>query len=242
MQKLFLFLVCFAFCARQATAQTVSLNGYVKDSLTHLPVFGATLSNSTKGQKVSTDGNGFFRIQVSPNDLLYALALGYHYDTLRYSVLFQDTITLFLSPVNVLQAVTVETGYQKYQLDSLQRRREFEEARGHQLSAIDKSKYKQTFGLTLNLDRLFKKRYKDGRKAEDVFTAQEKDAYVRFRFPPQLVSFYTGLKGEPLLAFMRQYTPSYNWLRSHHHREQLIDYLSESLKAYRNSSKLLNKK
>jgi hypothetical protein len=235
MQKLLLFLFCFAFCASRSAAQTVALNGYIKDSLTHLPVFGATLSNSTKSQKVTTDGKGFFRIIVSPNDLLYALATGYRYDTLRYSLLFQDTITLFLPPVNVLQAVTIETGYQRYQLDSLQRRKEFEEARGHQLSTIDKSKYKQTFGLTLNLDRLFKKKYNNGHKAEEVFTAQEREAYVRFRFPPQMVSLYTGLKGNALLDFMRLYTPSYEWLRSHTLREQVIDYLSDKLKAYRNN-------
>lgn len=237
MQKLLLVLLCFAFCTNHTAAQTVVLNGYVKDSLTHLPVFGATLSNSTKAQKVSTDGNGFFRMLVSPNDLLYVLARGYHYDTLRYSLLFQDTITLFLSPVNVLQTVTIETGYQKYQQDSLERRREFEQARGHQLSAIDKSKYKQTFGLTFNLDRLFKKKYNDGSKAEEVLTAREREAYIRFRFSPQLVSFYTGLKGDALLVFMRQYTPSYEWLRTHTAREQLIDYLGEKLKAYRTNNK-----
>ncbi|MBB1285494.1 hypothetical protein HRH25_14005 [Flavisolibacter sp. BT320] len=237
MQKLLLVLACFVFMATGTMAQTITLNGFVKDSLTHLPVFGATLSNSTKAQKVSTDGHGFFRMQVSPNDLLYALARGYHYDTLRYSLLFQDTITIFLSPVNVLQTVTIETGYQKYQQDSLERRREFEEARGHQLSAIDKSKHKQTFGLTFNLDRLFKRKYNDGSKAEEVLTAREREAYVRFRFSPQMVSFYTGLKGEALLSFLRQHTPSYEWLRSHPHREELIDYLGEKLKAYRNSNR-----
>jgi hypothetical protein len=237
MQKLLVFSICFVFFTSHLTAQTVFLNGYVKDSLTHLPVFGATLSNSTKAQKVRTDGNGFFRIPVSPNDLLYALGTGYHYDTLRYSMLFQDTITIFLSPVNVLQTVTIETGYQKYRQDSLERRREFEEARGHQLSAIDKSKHKQTFGLTFNLDRLFKRKYNDGSKAEEVLTAREREAYVRFRFSPQMVSFYTGLKGEALLAFMRQFTPSYEWLRSNVAREQLIDYLGEKLRAYRNSNK-----
>lgn len=237
MQKLLLVLACLVFMATGTMAQTITLSGYVKDSLTHLPVFGATLSNSTKAQKVSTDSHGFFRIQVSPNDLLYALARGYHYDTLRYSFLFQDTITIFLSPVNVLQTVTIETGYQKYQQDSLERRREFEEARGHQLSAIDKSKHKQTFGLTFNLDRLFKRKYNDGSKAEEVLTAREREAYVRFRFSTQMVSFYTGLKGDALLSFLRLYTPSYEWLRSHHHREQLIDYLGEKLKAYRNSKR-----
>lgn len=237
MQKLLLVLAFFVFCTTGTRAQTISLNGYVKDSLTHLPVTGATLSNSTKGQKVSTDANGFFRLQVSPNDLLYALAGGYHYDTLRYSMLFQDTITVFLSPVNVLQAVTIETGYRRYQLDSLERRREFEEARGSQISAVDRSKYKQTFGLTFNLDRVFKKKYKEGRKAEEALTAREREAYIRFRFSPQMVSFYTGLKGDALLSFLRQYTPSYDWLRSHIEREHLIDYLSESLKTFRRTQR-----
>ncbi|HEV7332140.1 MAG TPA: hypothetical protein VGN63_13980 [Flavisolibacter sp.] len=238
MQKLLLLWACFVFCANGSTAQTISLNGYVRDSLTHLPVLGATLSNSTKGQKVSTDGKGFFRIIVSPNDLLYALATGYHYDTLRYSLLFQDTITIFLSPVNVLQAVTIETGYQKYQLDSLQRRMAFEETRGTRLPVIDRSYNKKTFGLTFNLDRIFKNKDKDGNRAEVALNTREKEAYVRFRFSPHMVSFYTGLKGDALLAFMRQYTPSYEWLRSHPYREQLLDYLGESLKAYRNSKKL----
>lgn len=238
MHRSLLFLICLVFSAGQSRAQTIALNGYIKDSLTQLPLFGATLSNSTKAQKVATDSRGFFRIMVSPNDLLYALATGYRYDTLRYSILFQDTVTLFLPPLNVLQTVTIETGYQKYQMDSLQRRKEFEEDRGQQLSAIDRSKYKQTFGLTLNLDRLFKRKYKGGRQAEDVFNSIERDAYVRFRFPPQAVSFYTGLKGDALLAFMRQYTPSYEWLRAHPLREQLIDYLSQRLQTYRDSKKL----
>lgn len=233
MQKRFLFLVCFAFCTTVATAQTVLLRGYVKDSLTHLPLLGATLSNSATGKKVTADGTGFFSLPVSSNDLLYAVATGYRYDTLRYALLFQDTITLFLSPVNLLQAVTVETGYRKYQLDSLQRRMDFEESRGTRLSAIDRSYNKKTFGLTFNLDRIFKNRDKDGNKAEQTLNAREKESYVRFRFSPQVVSYYTGLKSDALLAFMRQYTPSYDWLRSHPHREQLLDYLGESLKAYR---------
>ena len=233
MQKTSLFLLCFVVCATRSSAQAVTLYGFVKDSLTHLPLPGATLSNSTKDLKGQPDANGFFRLAVSPGDLLYALATGYQYDTLRYSLLFKDTVTLFLPPVNVLQTVTVETGYRRYQLDSLRRRQEFEEARGHRLSAIDGSKHKQTFGLTLNLDRLFKKKYKHKRKEEEVYTAVVRKAYIRFRFPPQTVAFYTGLKGDALLRFMQLYTPSYDWLRTHPAREQLLDYLSEKLKAYR---------
>lgn len=210
------------------------LTGYLKDSLTQLPVAGGTLSNPLIRKKVQTDAGGFFRIPVSPNDLLYASAVRYNYDTLRYSMLFQDTVTIYLAPVNVMETVTIETGYQKYRMDSLQRRADFEESRGHPLSAVDRSPRKTYFGLTVNLDRLFKKKYKNRKKDEQSFQRLEEQAYVNYRFPPQLVAFYTGLKGEGLLTFIRLYTPSCEWFRNHLFKEQLIDYLGEKLALYRN--------
>lgn len=210
------------------------LSGYLKDSLTHLPIAGGTLSNPSIKKKVQTDASGFFRLPVSPNDLLYALAVRYNYDTLRYSMLFQDTVTIYLVPVNVMETVTIETGYQKYRMDSLQRRHDFEESRGHILNTVDRSSQKPYFGLTINLDRFFKKKYKNKKKDEQSFQHLEQQAYVNYRFPLQLVAFYTGLKAEGLLTFMRLYTPSYEWLRSHLSKEQLIDYLSEKRTLYRN--------
>lgn len=210
------------------------MSGYLKDSLTHLPVAGGTLSNPAAKKKIQTDASGFFRLPVSPNDLLYALAVRYNYDTLRYSILFQDTITIYLAPVNVMETVTIETGYQKYRMDSLQRRRDFEESRGHPLNTVERSSQKSYFGLTINLDRLFKKKYKNRTKDEQSLQRLEQQAYVSYRFPPQLVAFYTGLKGEALLTFVRLYAPSYEWLRQHALKEQLIDYLGEKLALYRN--------
>lgn len=224
----------FLFCSPAAVSQQKILSGYLKDSLTHLPIAGGTLSNPSLKKKVQTDAGGFFRLPVAPNDLLYALAVQYNYDTLRYSILFQDTITVYLAPVNVMQTVTIEAGYQKYRMDSLQRRRDFEESRGHMLTAVDQSSRKPYFGLTINLDRLFKKKYKNKKKDEQSFHRLEEQAYVNYRFPPQLAAFYTGLKGEALLTFVRLYTPSYEWLREHTLKEQLIDYLSEKLALYRN--------
>lgn len=193
------------------------------------------MSNPATKTKVQTDAAGFFRLPVSPNDLLYALAPQYHHDTLRYSFLFQDTITLYLAPLHVLEAVTIETGYPKYQLDSLQRRRDFEAARGGTLNTVDRSNVKPYFGLTLNLDRLFKKRYKNKKADEKSFEGAEQQAYVNYRFPPGMVAFYTGLKGEALLQFVQRYRPSYQWLRAHPAKEQVIDYLSEKLVLYRSA-------
>ena len=221
------------FCCLIVVGQQRTLSGYLKDSITHLPIAGGTLSNPFIKKKVQTDADGFFRLPVSPNDLLYALASNYKYDTLRYSFLFQDTVTIFLAPVNIMEAVTVETGYSKYRMDSLQRRRDFEENRGSTLSAVDRSSQKPYFGLTVNLDRLFKRKYKNQKKDERSFQGLEEQAYINYRFPSQLVAFYTGLKGEALTSFMQLYTPSYQWLRTHLAKEQVIDYLSEKLVVYR---------
>lgn len=232
-KTLFLFLY-FLCTARTPMAQQRFLQGFIKDSLTQLPIARGTVSNPSKKQKALTDQNGFFRVQVLPGDLLYVSATRYRYDTVRYSVLYQDTVVLFLVPDDVMQAVTVETGYRRYQQDSLQRRAAFEDDAGTKMSAIDNSP-KKTFGLTINLDRLFKRKYKDRASQERAFNNQERQAYIDFRFSPQLVSFYTGLKGNSLVRFMQLYSPSYQWLRDHPHREELLDYLSSMLQAYRSS-------
>jgi len=233
MRKTAFLAVCFILLAGPISAQQRILSGYLKDSLTQLPIFLGTLSNSDKKQKATTDANGFFRLPVSPNDLIYAIAPHYRYDTLRYSFLFQDTITAYLSAVEVMEAVNIGTGYRKYQQDSLQRRAAFEEMNGPKVRTVDKSSQKKYFGLTINLDKLFKSKYKKQEKQEQFFEKQERQAYVRLRYSPQLVAYYTGLKGPVLLSFMRLYTPSYEWLRSHTQHEELLDYLSTSLQAFR---------
>jgi hypothetical protein len=236
MQKVVFLLLGLLLYAATSSAQQRLLTGYLKDSLTLLPIGEGTLSNPSKNHKVRTDAAGFFRLMVSPGDLVYALAPHYRYDTLRYSLLFQDTLTLFLSPVDVLETVTITTGYRRYQQDSLERRAAFEKISGPKMNAVDRSSRKSYFGLTLNLDKLFKQKDKKRDKQEAFLEKQEQQAYVRFRFSPQMVAFYTGLKGEALLKFMRLYTPSYEWLRAHVQQEQVIDYLSGKLQAFRNES------
>jgi hypothetical protein len=118
-------------------------------------------------------------------------------------------------------------------MDSLERRRDFEASRGRPLNTVDRSSQKPYFGLTINLDRLFKHKYKNKKKDEESFSRLEQNAYINYRFSAQLVAYYTGLKGDALVRFMQLYTPSYEWLRAHLAKEQLLDYLSEKLVLYR---------
>lgn len=235
MFRQFAFALMLLFLVTATNAQQRMVGGHLRDSLTQLPIRGGTLTNAATKQRVQTDSRGFFVLRAAPNDLIYARAPKYKQDTLRYSALFADTITILLAPAAiVLQNVTVESGYAQYQMDSFSRRAEFEEARGYPLTAVDRSRH-EGFGLVINLDRFFKKKYRGKRAAERMFNNMEKQAYIDHRFPPQMVAFYTGLKDGELLDFMRQYTPSYEWLRQHPSREEMVGYLSVHLKAYRKS-------
>lgn len=233
MFKLYHLLLILTISSFKVKAQSSTVNGFLLDSITHFPVDYGTITNATQKKTVRSNEKGFFRLEVAPNDFIYAIAKSYRYDTLTYSFLFSDTITIFLSPAdNILPNVTVRTTYNKYQLDSIDRKTEFEQNRGTTLSTLSSS-HPSGFGLTFNLDRFFKKKYKYKKRNEQSFTNREKMAYIDYRFSPHLVAYYTHLKGEPLRDFMHRYTPDYNWLRQHTTNEDMVYYINDKLKAFK---------
>ncbi len=58
-------------------------------------------------------------------------------------------------------------------------------------------------------------------------------AYIDYRFSPHVVAYYTGLKGDELRNFLRFYTPDYTWLRQHLSDEDVLYYLNDKLKIYK---------
>ncbi len=233
MLKLYFLLLISLLRLNEGATQLITVNGYLKDSITHFPIAGGIISNVNTQKKIATDAKGFFRMEASPNDFLYVIAPSYHYDTITYSYLFTDTITIYLSPTgNVLPTVTVKSQYTKYQLDSLKRRAEFEDSRGKQLNTVS-SNNSSAFGIGINLDRIFKKRYKYKKTSEGIHEMLEKSAYIDYRFSPHLVAYYTGLKGEKLQSFMQRFTPGYTWLRQHPTNEDVMYYINDKLKEYR---------
>ena len=210
----------------KVNAQSGTLNGLLLDSITHFPIDYGTITNATRKKTVHSDEKGFFRIEVAPKDFIYAIAKSYRYDTLTYSFLFSDTINIFLLPTGtILPNVTVRTTYNRYQLDSIDRKTEFEQNKGTTLNTLSSS-HPSGFGLTFNLDIFFKKRYKYKKRKEHSFINKEKMAYSDYRFSPHLVAYYTRLKGDALRDFIHLYTPNYNWLRQHTTNEDVMYYIN----------------
>ena len=209
------------------------MTGYLRDSVTHYPINGGIITNTSRSASVISNENGFFRISTAPNDLIYIYARSYQNDTLRYSTLFADTIDFFLSPTgSLLPNVIVQSRYTKYQLDSIERKINFEENIGNKVAVVSRPQ-SGAFGVGINLDRAFKKRDAEKNKYEKAYYNGEKAAYVQYRFSPHLVALYTQLKGEALRAFMNRYTPSYDWLRQHTTNDEVLIYINDKLKLFK---------
>lgn len=237
MNKSYCILILLVLISSAAVAQRQWMNGYLRDSSTHFPIAGGTVRNTTSNKTVLSDATGFFRLEVAPNDVLYAYGPSYRYDTLTYSFLFKDTVTVYLVPAGVvLPTITVSSQDSRYKMDSMERRRVFLENRGTMVRTVSGTN-SSAFGIGINLDRLFKNDYKKKRKYELSYLKAEEQAYIDYRFSPHLVAYYTGLKGNDLRDFLYRYTPSYKWLREHPTNEAVFYYINEKIKEWRKGTK-----
>jgi hypothetical protein len=232
-----LFSLFILMCVLYNNTYAQELRGFLKDSATHLKIRSVRISNTRTNKLVYSNSEGFFSINVIPNDTIFIRLDGYVTRKLIYSPLFNDTIQLYLSSQSkLLPGVSVSSRYNQYQQDSIIRKRDFEQLRGGRLSTVSRA---QGFGVAINLDRVFKKRYKFQRKNEKRFRQREKEAYIVYRYSPQLVAQYSGLKGEQLQNFMDRNTPSYEWLRKHPSDDDIFRYINERLKEFKAKNNLL---
>jgi len=223
------FLVASIFATAQRRA---TVHGYVLDSISYSPIANASVTNTNTNKSTTTNERGIFSLPVGINDVLFVTATGYHFDTLRYNILLRDTLVMYMSTLaHVLPGVTVTAaGYSKYQLDSIHRQQDFLSNIGAPKQPVA-SNANSGAGMGISLDFLSKKE-KNKRKAYKTFDEQEKQAYINYRFSPQIVSDYTSLKGDNLTHFMQLYTPDYDWLRQHTENEDIFYYLNDKLKLF----------
>lgn len=169
MFKPYFLLLALTVISFKIHAQQRVIKGFLLDSITHFAIVNGTVTNATATKTVHTNEKGFFSLPVALNDFIYATAKSYHYDTLVYSYIFTDTITIYLSPSgNILPTVTVTSKYSKYQLDSIERKTSFEQDMGKPMKTLSND-HPSGFGLTLNLDKLFKKKYRNRQRDEQMF-------------------------------------------------------------------------
>ncbi|MBG9378340.1 carboxypeptidase regulatory-like domain-containing protein [Panacibacter sp. DH6] len=224
-------LFLLTICMLPVMAQRKAITGLVTDSLSAAPLAGVQVTNLTTNKKATANTNGQFTIGADVNDVLYFTKDGYRFKTFAYSLLMDGTLDVKMSPLaNVLPGVSVRADYNKYQSDSIKRLDDFNKD-------MVSPKYKAVqnnsngAGAVINLDRL-SSREKQKRRADKLFKQHEEEAYIRYRFSPDLVSEYTGLKGDSLERFINNYRPGYDWLRKHTTEEDVFYYINDKLKDY----------
>jgi hypothetical protein len=217
-----------------AGAQKVTVHGVVKDSARHLSVSYATIRNLSADQTLYADEKGQFTLGMEPKGLLYISSIGYVTDTVEFKAFGsnEEPLVIHLKPfVKELQGVTVSAkAYDQYQYDSMARRKQFIADGG--LPTLKASGLpNQGYGYALNIDKFIGPEKKK-RKSYDFFQKTEEQEYVDFHFTPQFVHKYSGLTGDTLQKFMRDYRPDHIWLRKHHSDEDLKYYINDKLKLF----------
>jgi len=231
--------ILFLLIAINTTAYSQNKNfiiGYIKDSVTNQTIPFASITNLSNSKTTIGDQKGLFRIDIRENQLLSIAYVGYNFDTIRISKDLQakDTITFFLSALaRTLQDVTVRTTskYDVYQLDSIQRRKNYFGSRSDAKIPVA-SLANSGAGIGINLDHYLSKSEKKRNNWIDMFDVIEREEYINYHFTPDIVHKYTGLQNDSLTLFIKQYRPKYDWLRGHKSEEDMLYYINGKLKLF----------
>lgn len=236
MKKIFLSLALMVV-ATITWSQQKTYNGIVLDSATLKPIPFASITDLTNRKTLIANDSGRFVITMNPNHVLCIAAIGYFFDTIgfvgarkeeSYQIFYLRQLSKTLADVTV----TTKTKYNQYQLDSMQRRKDFALEVGGDYKIPTVAQANSGAGIALNLDR-FSNYEKKKRKAFAFFEENEKQAYINYRFGEELITKYTGYKNEKLWQFIQAHRPTYYWLRKHISEEDLKYYINDKLKEAR---------
>ncbi|CAN5588600.1 hypothetical protein BH10BAC3_BH10BAC3_34640 [soil metagenome] len=219
-----------------ATAQKKSLQGNIKDKVNQQPIGMASIRNMINGTTVISKQDGSFIIDVTAGNILSFSANGYYTDTISISTVnaLPNGLQIKLRPLpSTLENVTVTSSYNRYQNDSIERRRQFLQTVGeNKINAIGHTNSEKDFGIAINLDH-FKKSEKNKRSARTLFDITEEEAYINYRWNESVVEKYTSYSNDELISFVQKSRPAYEWLRKHLTEEDLLYYINSQLKKNR---------
>ncbi len=214
------------FAAAQTTIQGIVFDTHTKQRISQVYVYNTANDN---GGYNNTRGE--FTIDASPGDVLIAAAKGYYPDTLIVS---DKTVVLF----NMIRSTRWLDEVSVIARRSPEER--LEENKREYSTAYSKGNAGSIFstgpaGAGLSIDALYKlisREGKNSRRLQEIIERDYRESVIDYRFTPELVSSVTGLRGETLLDFMRQYRPSYFFVLSANDYN-LAFYIRSSLVRYR---------
>ena len=186
---------------------------YVKGTADTL--ISVSIHNITRQRYDLSDEDGSYRIQAAPGDHIAFSSVGHKADTITVTASILTAsypVYLEIKP-QTLQTVRVGE-FNNYQLDSMDRRKEYEWVYDHDnQSRVENDRKGDGVGLTLNIFRNTSTAARQRERLEKRLAREEEDYYVDYRYNKDYVAKITHLRGDSLKEFMRKYRPSYEYCR-----------------------------
>src|SRR2546421_2050809 len=226
--------IILLFLLHQLVAQ-VKISGTVYDVSRLRPLQSVSVL-STSGHGTVTDSTGRYTITASESDSIYFSYL--NKPTAKFPVkaipnIFAFDISLHV-PVADLPVVKVKLP--NYHMDSLQNRRDYEKIFNYRKPGLGLATSPGGAGVGLDLDEfinIFRFRHNKRMLAfQHRLEQEEQDKFIDHRFTKATARKITGLNGDSLNLFMKQYRPSYEFTQMSNDYE-FLEYIKLAGAAFR---------
>ncbi len=222
----FLFLFSLSLLAQNAFGQEIAIKGVAVEAIGGKPIGNISIENIYNRTGTVTDSAGHWSLSVKRGELLEFRKLGYKVTRVRIP---QGNVPPYFQ-------ILVEKG--AFELDEvtiLERFRSYK---------ADSARYAETFKAPLHVGKM-----SAGQTFNDPFTALsksrrqawafqreyekwEKIRYVDYTFSARTVELITGLKGDSLQVYRRQFEPPYEAVRQWKEYE-LFRYIKTTVAIFR---------
>ncbi len=230
--KIFLFVpLLLLLLSEQGSAQKF-LTGRIFSKNGEDTLKSVSIHNITEQRYDLSDEDGSYRIQVMAGDHVSFSSVGYKADTVTITEsMLTNTyqISLAVRPQS-LQSVSVV--YSNYQLDSMDRRKEYAWVYDNgNTPRFEHQRAGDGVGVEMNIFRNAGKPERQREKLQKRLSKEEQDYYVNFRYSKEYVTKITHFQGDSLIQFMKKYRPSYDYCRKAAPVDILV-YINDCFKLY----------
>jgi len=224
-------------CACYSSYSQVQISGTVYDRSQRFPMANVSVL-STSGSGTITDSLGRYQIRLASSDSISFSYLGK--STYKFAVKEIEFPSQFDMSIDIaidsLPSVLVWPN--NYRLDSLENRKEYQKVfdygGGDYIDNVKSGRGgRMAMSAGFNFDMFF-----DGKSVRRMEAFQkrliqeEQDKYIDHRFTPALVKRITALQAPALDTFMRQYRPSYDFLKATETDWDFYKYILESARFF----------
>lgn len=233
--NIFVYFLLLAFCYIPIHSNgQVNIKGTVYDISQRIPLDGVSVYG-TKGKATITDSFGHYNITL------------YEYDSICFSYLGKATKKIAVKNIQYPWAFdmslhittqllpTVFVRPKSYKLDSLQNRLDYAKVFGfnkpNALSTTNAGNGAVGFDIDEIINAFNFKRTRRILAFQKRLVEQEQDRYINYRFNKGIIKKLTLLDGEQLETFMKQYRPSYYFIKQQNDLE-LYQYIWNAAKSF----------